>query len=76
MGRLLVLAAIVFAGIWLLRRALARAHDEDRGASPRAAEELVRCAQCGLLLPRAEAREAGGKRFCSEEHARRGARAS
>ena len=72
MGRLVVLAAIVFVGIWLVRRALGRAEDEDRAPSPRAAEDLVRCARCGVLLPRAEAREAGGATFCSEEHGRLG----
>jgi len=75
MGRLLILAALVFAGVWLLRRALARAKDADRPAPPRASEELVRCARCGVLLPRAEAHEASGKTYCSEEHVRLGASA-
>jgi len=35
-------------------------------------DELVRCAQCGLLLPRAEARQSEGTIYCSEEHARLG----
>ena len=34
--------------------------------------DLVRCAHCGLHLPRAEAQGAGGRLYCSEEHARLG----
>ncbi|MGH8745618.1 MAG: PP0621 family protein [Burkholderiales bacterium] len=75
MGRLLIFALAVFGLIWLLKRALDK-HTEDgprqalgkRGASA----ELVRCAHCGLHLPRAEAHGAGGHLYCSEEHARRG----
>jgi uncharacterized protein len=82
MGRLLVLVAFVLIGVWLVRRALARAEASDApGASPRAArpdprasEELVGCAQCGLLVPRAEARSTSGLPYCSDEHARLGPR--
>jgi uncharacterized protein len=79
MGRLLFLALVVLAGVWLVRRALGGGAAAG-GPPPRAAEDLVRCAQCGLLLPRAEARVAGGATYCSarcsEDHARRGPRAS
>jgi uncharacterized protein len=74
MGRLLVLAAIVLFGVWLARRALARGDSEGRPPPARAAEDLVRCAHCGVLLPRAEAREAGGATYCNDEHARLGPR--
>jgi uncharacterized protein len=72
MGRLLVLVLLVLIAVWLLRRALRRL---DGGAPPPAAkpaEELVRCAQCGVLLPRGEARESAGRSYCTEEHARLG----
>lgn len=71
MGKLLVLVLLVVAAVWLLRRALRRGQQGERTAAP-TSEELVRCAQCGLLLPRAEARQAGGAIYCSEEHARLG----
>ena len=78
MGRLLVLVAFVLIGVWLVRRALARAEvAQGRGAerSPaRSPEELVGCAQCGVLLPRGEARSASGLPYCSDEHARLGPR--
>lgn len=73
MGKLLVLIALVMVAVWLVKRALRHAARED-GASPaaRASEELVRCAHCGLLLPRGEARQSAGAIYCSEEHARLG----
>ena len=70
MGRLLVLVVLVVAAVWLIRRAL-RAPTRDAHSSGEA-DELVRCARCGVHLPRAEARGAGGALYCSEEHARLG----
>lgn len=70
MGRLLVLLLIVVLAVWLIRRALRPA---PRSEAPAAREgDLVACARCGLNLPRAEAREAPGGLYCSEEHARLG----
>ena len=34
----------------------------------------MRCAHCGVHLPRAEARSAGGRHYCSEEHCAAGPR--
>ena len=75
MGRLLIFALAVFGLVWLLKRALdghagggARQAPGERGAPG----DLVRCAHCGLHLPRAEAHGAGGRLYCSEEHARFG----
>lgn len=75
MGRLILIVAIVIAVVWLLRRALAG----PRAAEPPRAEgapqgDLVRCAHCGVNLPKAEARSAGGRHYCSEEHWRAGPR--
>jgi uncharacterized protein len=79
MGRLLVLVLLVVIAVWLIRRALRRAEMPEAPQTKAAPEELVRCAHCGLLLPRAEARQSEGVIYCSEEHARlgpaRGARA-
>ena len=78
MGRFLVLVAIVVALAWLLRRALARVERErNAGGTPSAADphapgDLVRCAHCGVHLPRAEARESAGALYCGDDHAARG----
>ena len=74
MGRLLTFAILVFVGVWLARRALARIDAGDAPPRARPVEDLVRCAHCGLLLPRAEARERSGTVYCTEEHARLGPR--
>jgi uncharacterized protein len=76
MGRLILLALAVLALVWLARRALrSRQAPPDTPAAP---AELVACAHCGVLLPRAEARAPGaadaGLHYCSDEHARLGPR--
>ena len=71
MGRLLVLVILIVVAVWLIRRALRRAARKDatRDLKP---DELVRCAHCGVLLPRAEARQAAGVLYCGDEHATKG----
>ncbi len=80
MGRLLVLVVLVVVAVWLIRRALRASARNPDSSSPAGnadssnnkSEELVRCANCGVLLPRAEARLAGGALYCTGEHARLG----
>jgi len=73
MGRLIFIGIVVVLVIWLLRRALAGPRS---GKPPEQAGEqkgdLVSCARCGVNLPQAEARSAGGRFYCSEEHWRLG----
>ncbi len=73
MGRLLFILFIVALVVWLLKRAARRAEAPPaEHQAARTSEELVRCVQCGVLLPRAEARMSAGALYCSEEHARLG----
>jgi uncharacterized protein len=68
MGRLILLALAVLALVWLVREGLRggrRSVDAPAGGG-----ELVRCARCGLHLPKSDARNIGGRYFCSDEHAR------
>ena len=69
--RLLVLILLVVVAVWLIRRALRRIDGEGAPKAPPVGE-LVRCAHCGVHLPRAEARQAEGALYCSDEHARLG----
>jgi len=73
MGRLILIAVIVALVVWLLRRALS-GPPSGGGAPGEQKGELVACAHCGVNLPRAEARSAGGRHYCSEEHWRLGPR--
>lgn len=68
----------VAALIWLVRRAFdPGAGRQDADSVPRAepsreVDELVRCAHCGVHVPRVEAKTQDGRHFCSREHARLG----
>jgi len=73
MGRLILLGLAVLVLVWLVRRALGPRHG-DAPSARGAPGELVPCAHCGVLVPRTEAREAGGAQYCNEEHARLGPR--
>ena len=72
MGRLLfllLLAAIVF---WMFRSwARARRTELRQRETPLPpAEDMVRCAVCGVHLPRSESVMREGQLFCGEEHSR------
>ena len=67
----LVLAVVVIAAIWLLRRP-APTRREDARAGSAAGDALVACAHCSVLLPRAEALERDGQLYCCDEHRSRG----
>jgi uncharacterized protein len=71
--RFLVLILLVVLAVWLVRRAL-RAGNRGQAPDRKSPEvgELVRCARCGVHLPRTEARQADGRLYCGEEHARLG----
>ena len=76
MGRILLLIVALFVLIWLVRgllltRKRAAPPPRDPGVARGA---LVHCAHCGVLVPRAESRSAGGRYYCSEEHGRLGPR--
>ena len=75
MGRILLLIVALFILIWLVRGLLlARKRGEPPQTPGPAQAELVTCAHCGVHLPRAESRNAGGRDYCSEEHGRLGPR--
>ncbi|MDO8989986.1 MAG: PP0621 family protein [Sideroxyarcus sp.] len=65
MSRLLFLLAVVVVVYLLLRSFRKQAPKQD---SPVAAEEMVRCAQCGVHLPKGESIKAGGNFYCSDAH--------
>jgi uncharacterized protein len=75
MGRFILLALAIFGLIWLLRRSFGDQPEAPRAHTPpgKVHGDLVRCAHCGLHLPRAEARAKGGLHYCSAEHERLGA---
>ncbi|HET8668331.1 MAG TPA: PP0621 family protein [Terriglobales bacterium] len=69
MSRLIFLAAIV-AVIYLLLKSYRGRNPTPKQQAPDRAEDMVRCAQCGVHLPRSESILADGKYYCSEAHRR------
>ena len=72
MAKIILLVLGLLLVYWILRTYRRRV--ERRGTRPPAAsgEDMVQCTRCGVHLPRGEAREAGGRLYCGEEHARLG----
>lgn len=71
--RLLKLLLLAVAA-WFIFSLLKRRRDVgvrgDKHATPLADEDMVRCLQCGVHLPRSEAFLVGGEYFCCDEHRR------
>ncbi len=64
MSRLLLIIAIAVVVYLLIRSFRRQAPQQDKPV----AEDMVRCAQCGMHLPRSEGIEANGQFFCGTEH--------
>ncbi|HEX5611586.1 MAG TPA: PP0621 family protein [Burkholderiales bacterium] len=73
MGRILLILVVLFVVLWLVRGFLLT-RKRDTPPPEKLPGELVTCAHCGVHLPRAEARSAGGLDYCSDEHGRLGPR--
>lgn len=78
MGKLLFWVFVIVAALLVARIAARSAVKGHRRESRRAdasrfpADGMVRCAHCGIHLPRSEALLQGGRTWCSQEHARLG----
>jgi len=79
MGKLLlwaivVLAALIAMRLWSHKNAAQRRRTESPSSRPddAASEAMVRCAHCGVHLPRSEALFKDGQLWCCEAHARLG----
>ncbi|OGS97731.1 MAG: hypothetical protein A3K04_01540 [Gallionellales bacterium RBG_16_56_9] len=64
MSRLLLLIAIAAVVYLLIRSYRKNAPRQDKTV----AEDMVRCAHCGVHLPKGESVQADGHFFCSAEH--------
>ena len=68
MSRLFFLLAIVVAIYLLVRSYGKNATQQDKSVTKDAAEDMVRCAHCGVHLPKSESMLVSGKFFCSAAH--------
>jgi len=62
---LIVIGLVVYAVIRNYRRSLGQPSATSR---ERTVEDMVKCAHCGVNLPRSEAIYSGGDFFCTPEH--------
>ncbi len=87
MGKILFWFVVILAvliGARLLSRSVSKESEPGRlgkaGKPSKAdmsnAEEMVRCQQCGIHLPRSEAYMSEGRTWCGPEHARIGLKSS
>jgi len=67
MSRLVFLVAIV-ALVYLLLKSYRRPSRKPHAVE--VTEDMVRCAYCGVNLPKSESLLADGKRYCNEAHRR------
>lgn len=65
MSRLLLIIAVVIV-VYLLIRSFRKAAPKQQETS--AAEDMVRCAHCGVHLPKGESVQTDGRFFCNAEH--------
>ncbi|MCW0208266.1 hypothetical protein AVE30378_01502 [Achromobacter veterisilvae] len=83
MGKLLFWIFLVIAVLFVARIAGRMAAAKQAGAQggksargrapqPKPLESMVRCAHCGIHLPRSEALLQNGQTWCTAEHARLG----
>ncbi|WP_314919199.1 PP0621 family protein [Pseudomonas helleri] len=74
MLRLLIWAALIAAGVWFWRKYKASLQAPKKPADP-GAQPMVRCAHCGVHLPRDRALSKQQQWFCSQEHMQQGPQA-
>lgn len=82
MGKILFWAVIVLAVLTAARILAHKARAANAPTAPRKplqaspdqSESIVRCAHCGIHLPRSDAYLMQGETWCSKDHARLGVR--
>ena len=68
--RLLFWILLIVAAVWLWRRFTAEPPAASSNAKEETSKPMVRCAHCGVHLPKDSALEAGEQWYCSPEHQR------
>ena len=69
--KILLLLAIAFL-VWGVLRGYQSSLRNPAAPRQRDVEDMVKCAHCGVNLPRSEAIYSGGSFFCTPEHQRLG----
>lgn len=69
MFKLIVLVAVVMA-VYSLLKGYGRSVQRHHAPRAEGVEDMVRCARCGVHLPKSESILSRGAFFCSDEHRR------
>ena len=72
MIKLLLLIVIGFVAWGLIRAYLRSINNPTEPSRKQTVEDMVKCAQCGVNLPRSEAIYSGGEFYCTPEHQKLG----
>ncbi len=72
LGKILLLGLVLWLVLTILKQ-YRRSIDQQPPKKPET-EDMVRCAECGVHLPRSESIEDDGRYYCSEDHRNRPAR--
>ncbi len=72
MGKVLLLIAGVLVVYWIVRANLRRRRDREIASerNKTIADDMVRCADCGVHLPRGESLTVRGQFYCNAAHQR------
>lgn len=70
MGKIILFVLGLLLAYWLLKDHHRKAHRDQRPRWAGGAEDMVRCAHCGVHLPRSESITTRGAFYCSVEHQR------
>jgi uncharacterized protein len=70
LAKLIFLVLGLLLAYWILKSYRRKVDRKEPSSTEAGEEDMVRCAQCGLHLPRSESLAAGGKSFCGSEHQR------
>ena len=68
MFKILLLIAIGFVVLAVIRTYQRSLNKPPTPARDQTVEDMVKCAHCGVNLPRSEAIYSGGEFFCTPEH--------
>ena len=68
MFKILLLIAIGFVVLAVIRTYQRSLNKPSTPARDQTVEDMVKCAHCGVNLPRSEAIYSGGEFFCTPEH--------
>ena len=71
MGKYLLLIAGVLVVYWIVRSRLRRRNNNAARQDNTVADDMVRCAECGVHVPRSESLVVHGQFYCCAAHQRR-----